>query len=127
MLGCLLGIFTVPYRFLKWCFTNGWKGIAVFIVAAVVIVVGVVMITNTFKKDIKPEPTKAEITIPTVKQAPYLVTTSSRYYYADKAVKDKDGVVTMTDYWELKGEEWVKQDKTLVLDNKYGEVKIRKR
>lgn len=132
MIGCLFGIFVWPFRFIKWCFTNGWKGAITGLVLVVIITIGVIVGVN------KLSPSKANtgkttttttqvITgLPTKKEAPYLVTTATRYYYAEKATKDKQGIVTLQNYWELIGSKWVKQG-SLILGHEFGEVSIKRR
>lgn len=107
-MGCLLGIFTIPFAFIKWVFTSGIKG---FIVLGAVIVIGLVgyySITNQGAG----EKIQAA-TVPSIQQAPYVIKTSSRIYYAKNYVQ-KDGVTILTVYWALDDNEWVKKD-SLVL------------
>ena len=126
-MGCL-SIFAYPFLALKWCVTNGLKG---FIILAVVIVIGIVgfncvqsqMPWNREEKAVEQAIVQQ---IPTLAEAPYLVTTQSRYYYAVKAVT-KNKVTTMTGYYELIGGKWVKRSGILELGQEYGEVRISKR
>ena len=123
-MGCLFA----PFRFLKWTFTNGWKGLIVLVIVAAIIVGVVVGIKNGIKKATvtKPTTTVVDSTIPNKFQAPYIVVTPSRYYYAKKAVK-KDGITTLTGYWVYESDEWVAKSGQLVMGQQYGKVVITKR
>lgn len=132
-MGCGL-IFLIPvyickgiYSFLRWSFTSGWKGYAALIIAVIIGLTGILVIRSTFITNDKPAAIQ-EIVIPARKTAPYLVETSSRQYYAAKAVKDKAGDVTMTDYWELLSNQWVKTPGEYVLEvETYGTITVTKR
>lgn len=132
-MGCLTGIFVYPFRFLKWAFTNGWKGLAVLGVVIIIIVVGVFYIKSHVPAFGKTATTTTTTTtaavtgLPSAKEAPFMVVTPTRYYYAFNAIKSKDGIVTLTTYWELINNEWIKRDTTLVIDKLFGEVKIKRR
>lgn len=127
-MGCLLA----PFSFLKWAFTNGWKGIIVLIVVLIMVVVGFFVIKGkvdeSMKNDSKPAVTATvQPGVPSNKTAPFLVRTWSRNYYAVKAVQDKDGSVTMTGYWESINGKWVERKGVLDLDPTFGKITIQKR
>jgi hypothetical protein len=130
-MGCLVELFIWPFRIIRWCFTNGWKGLIVGLVLASAITVFVVVGINKFSpaktNTGKTTTTTQVITgLPDKKAAPFLVTTNTRFYYAEKATKDKAGTVTLQNYWELMGNQWV-QRTSLVLGHEFGEVKIQRR
>lgn len=104
MLGCLMA----PVQFLKWCFTNGIKGLIVLGIVVVVVLAGFFVIRSSINAQAQPDKTKPTYTInlPSAKEAPYVIQTRSRTYYAALATKDKAGNVTMTDYWEWLGGKW---------------------
>lgn len=129
-MGCLVGLFTFPVMFIRWCIANGWKGLIVGGIVAVVLFAGIVTVKSSC--DAKPNQ-EAKLQqaieaqqIPSVKQAPFLVTTISRYYYAKEA-KQKDGITTMTVYWELTNGKWERQDYLELPESEYGKVTVSKR
>lgn len=134
MIGCLLGIFIVPYKFLQWCFTNGIKGLIILGVTVVILLVGILFIRSSIINQVDPVQQQGpayELNIPDRQDAPFKVETSTRSYYTTLAIKDKaTGDVTMTDWWELMGGvKWTKNEGTLVLDTQnYGtNIRITKR
>jgi hypothetical protein len=127
--GCLLAPLKYLWAFLRWCFTSGWKGVIVLIVVAVIVVVIGVSINNAVtKKSATPTATvpASVASVPSKFQAPYIVQTPSRYYYA-KVVVQKNGVTTMTGFWSLDGKQWVPHTETLVMGKEYGKVTVSKR
>jgi len=138
-MGCLVGIFAAPVMFLKWCFTNGLKGWIVLGVVAVVLIIGFMVVKSAWTtSDINPAQIKPSATakaptatvqtgIPPIHQAPYMVKTISRMYYAKEA-KQVKGMTTLTTYWELIGTEWKPQKQVLELpESEYGKVTVSKR
>ncbi len=129
-MGCALiigGLFKGIWNVIHWCFTNGVKGFAVLAVIIIVIVIGVNMIKNTVTPA-KPAVAGAQtVDLPSIKSAPYLVKTASRHYYAKTVETDAvTGATTLTDYWELVDNKWLK-GKILVLDKTFGKVTVSKR
>ena len=130
MIGCLFGMFVYPFRFFKWCFTNGWKGVIVLVLVFVALIIGILLTRHSVNEANSPKPAAVSIqdkSIPAVKDAPYLVKTTSRKYYAVKVVKDKKGVITMTDYYDLINKKWTLIKGVLVLDANYGKVTLDRR
>ena len=127
MIGCLLMPLKAIWTFLRFCFTHSWKG---FVVLAIVIIIGVVafnVIKGKISSTISPTPTTAtQVGVPTAEEAPYIVQTSSRYYFAAE-VETKNDITTMTGYWELLDNIWTFNKGTLVLAKVYGIVKVGKR
>lgn len=130
----MITLILAPFRFLRWAFTNGWKGIIVLMVVIVVVLVGFFVMRHYIAEsmnDGKPAPsaTPVQVTagLPTAKQAPYEVHTWSRTYYAVKAVKNKDGTTTITDYWEVNKNRWIFTKGSYNLDESFGKVTIIKR
>jgi hypothetical protein len=131
--GCLLG---PVVSFFKWCFTTGLKGFIILAVVIVILVVGFVVVKNKISKIGTPAVTTTttlttpavNLGVPTTKDAPYIVSTTSRYYYCATAITDKKTqITTLTDYWTFNGAAWVKQTGILILGPEYGVVKIKKR
>ena len=134
-MGCLLGIFGGIGRFLHWSFTNSWKGFVVLAVVIIILIVGFNVVKGKLSNISNPlSPTTAatttpsqQIGVPSLKDAPFIVQTTSRYYFATRAVTDKvNGVTTLTGYWSLSGNKWVKGEK-LALGKEFGDVKIVRR
>ncbi|MDD4875869.1 MAG: hypothetical protein PHQ86_01875 [Dehalococcoidales bacterium] len=132
MIGCLLGLFIWPFRLIKYCVTNGWKGLIILAaIIIIIIILGVSMTKGDIKKSNAPVTTSITKTnvlkgIPTVKEAPYIVYILDQYIYAEKATK-KDGVTTISVYWELINKTWVKKSGTLFLNEQFGKITIKKR
>lgn len=120
--------FKLLFRGLRYCFTNGWKGLVILGVALVFVLIAAGIARGYTTKDARAEKTQAVInaTVPSVQQAPYIVTTSTRYYYAKEATKAKDGTVTLNGYWELINNKWDRFD-TITLDKAFGQITIGKR
>jgi len=134
-MGCLLGIFGGIGNGLRWCFTNSWKGLVVLAVVIVVLIVGFNVVKGKLSNISNPlSPTTAtttapsqQIGVPSIKDAPFIVQTTSRYYFATRAVKDKKtNITTMTGYWSLSGNKWIKGE-SLVMGKEFGDVKIVRR
>lgn len=129
-MGCLVGLIMLPFNFFRYMFTNGLKGYIIGGVVLVGLLVGFFVIRGAIHEAMTPDTPAAvtqQIPLPARDLAPYEVKTHSRTYYAYRAVKDKDGTVTMTDYYELLGGRWTLTKGVLVLDKNYGTVTIRKR
>ena len=126
-MGCLIAFVLLPFTFIKWCFTSGWKGIIVLVIVVALLITGYVVIRGQIDKEINPAPAQTAI-LPSVQTAPFLVQTTSRSYFASSASKDADGNVTMIDYWEFNSGEWKLNKGDLVLDARsYGQISIRER
>jgi len=127
MIGCLLMPLKAIWTFLRFCFTHSWKGL---VVLAIVIIIGVVafnVIKGKISGVVSPTTTTAtQIAVPTAEEAPYIVQTSSRYYFATE-VETLNDVTTMTGYWELVKNIWKFNKGTLILTKVYGTVKVGKR
>lgn len=115
--GCLLA----P---LKWMFTSGLKGFIVLGLLAILLLFGYCKVSDAFSGTQPPQ--EAVISTPSIQEAPYIVTTSSRYYYV-KQVEQKNGVTTMTIYWELYGGKWTKHPGSISLGKEFGTVTVGKR
>lgn len=129
-MGCLLTIILWPFYLIRWAYRNGWKGWVVFAVVVIAVLIGFFVIRGEINKAMNPEQTQVadQVVLPGETIAPYVIQTWSRIYYAAEAVKDKDGNVTMTDYWELNGGEWKRIETTLILDAaSYGDVIVSRR
>lgn len=136
MIGCLIGLFTVPYRFIRWCLENGTKGYISLGIAAVIILASVLMIRGAILNwDSSGGGSSSSVestgkNLPGSKDAPYKVDTNSRTYYAAQVDRNNEtGDVTMTNYWELLGgDTWTKIESTLILDTQsYGTIRVYKR
>lgn len=95
------------------------------VVVLFVVVLGIVGFT-TIKNTIdagKPDPQVAA-TVPSKAEAPYLVQTDSRYYYAKEVVKDGDNYI-LKRYWAYNGSKWVMHPGELVLSKEFN-VKVGK-
>lgn len=121
--GCLLA----PFSFLKWAFTNGVKGYVILGIVIIALLIGFFVIRGVVHDAMTPDPVPAVEQIPARSVAPYEVTTWSRTYYAKLAVKAKDGIVTMTDYWEFINGKWTLTKGTFTFDKTFGDVSIKKR
>ena len=128
-MGCLIALLVMPFRLIKWCVTNGWKGWTILGILLVFGLIGFAVIRSSMAVDNNKTPTTEQHTsIPMAKDAPFIVTTSSRTYYAVKTTTTKEGEVMLTGYWEVVKGQWVKNVGILVLDQKtYGKVSISKR
>lgn len=125
--GCLLMPFQVVGRFLRWCLENRWKGLIVLVIVVIVLVVLGFQIKGMITKATNPDSVfPYSATVPSVQQAPYIVITESRYYFA-REVSKENGITTMVDYWELIGKKWVLQKSTLILGPEFGTTSLRKR
>lgn len=112
------------YKFLRWGFTNGWKGYIGLIAGVIVLMVLILVIRGVF---LTPDDEPWQTGIPDKLTAPFRVDTWSRVYYAEEAWEDADGNVTMTNYWELRGEEWVFHKETFPFTEDFGNVEITER
>jgi hypothetical protein len=127
-MGCL-SIFALPVLFFRWCFTNGLKGFIVLGIVLVLVIVGVVAVNSSCNKP-EPKQTKIEqlqaVGLPDKTKAPYMVKTISRVYYAKEA-KKKDGVVTMTGYWEFINGKWQEQKSIELPESEFGKITVSRR
>jgi hypothetical protein len=129
MLGCLFTIISLPFRFVVGLFKT-WKWYFACGILAVITVAGVVIfIVATAKKPaaaITTTTTQAS-TIPSDNLAPYLVQTSSRYYYAGKVtITGADYVLTPYWYFNDSSDQWVKSASLTITPN-YGKIEVSKR
>ena len=108
-MGCLLSIVSLPFRFVAGLFKT-WK----WYVACGILAVITMTTTQTS-------------TIPSDIMAPYLVKTSSLYYYAGKVtVAGADYVLTPYWYFNSSSDQWVKSASLTITPN-YGKVTVTKR
>lgn len=99
-----------------------------------IILVIVVIAFVSFNRCSGPGDTSQQVTIPeyqkiapNVKDAPYVVRTSSRVYYV-KAYDDSEGVLTLYEYYTYDNKKWQMQDFDLPIDRKYyGEILVYER
>ena len=130
MLGCLLTIITLPFRAVVWLFKT-WKWPVAFGVLAAVTIAGVVifMVATAKKPAVSAVTTTTTVasTIPSDIMAPYLVQTSSRYYYAGKVTVSGTNYV-LTPYWYFNdsSHQWVKSASLTITPN-YGKIEVSKR
>lgn len=127
-MGCS-GIFVLPFQFFRWCFTSGMKGFIVLGVVLIMVIVGVVAVNSSCNKS-EPKQTKIEqlqaVGLPDKTKAPFMVKTISRVYYAKEA-KKKDGIVTMTGYWEFLDGKWREQPSIELLESEFGKITVSRR
>lgn len=122
-MGCLMA----PFSFIKWAFTNGIKGFIVLGIVLVLLLSGFFVIRHEINSTNTKPAASNQVALPSVKLAPYQVDTWSRTYYAAKAVKNKDGTTTMTDYYELLKNKWTLTKGSFTFTKDFGDVKIRRR
>ena len=117
-MGCLIMPFKAIWFFVTWLFEKlrFW---------AIPVLITIVIIGAVFVKQATKPHTPIPTTEPTIQQAPFLVTTPSRYYYAVKTEKVGKNIV-LKGYWTLQNKKWIYHDK-LVLTPAYGEPKIERR
>ena len=125
----IIWIVTAPFRFVVWLFKT-WKWYIACGILAVITIAGVVIfMVTTAKKPaaaITTTTTQAS-TIPSDILAPYLVQTSSLYYYAGKvAYSDGDYVLTPYWYFNTSSDQWVKSASLTITPN-YGKIEVSKR
>ena len=114
-------ILTFIVNVIRWLFWRfGWW-------AALILLVFVVNVAIVLSSVFSPGPgvPPGNIAIPSVSQAPYLVETASRYYYAEAYEKDGDNTI-LEGYWTLEDDRWVHKDR-LILTPAFGDVTIGKR
>lgn len=129
--GCLIAPLTALWHLLRWCFTTGWKGLLVLVLVVAIALFAYCKVNTAVRGVITPKTTAkttiaATIPIPSKAEAPYVVYTSTRYYYAVKAVQKK-GVTTLTGYWEWLDKKWTFNPNILVMDKEFGKVLVSKR
>lgn len=128
----IAGIFKALGSFLRFVFTNGWKGAIAGVLAAALIIFLWIRIGGAITGAANPgastktpaATTAVDPGAPTVKQAPYQVFTDTRYYYAEKAVRNRAGSVIMTNYWALEGKKWVLKPSLTLDKDLYPSVKV---
>ena len=129
MAGCLLIPFKVLGFIFKgiwsgilWCFHSGIKGYVVF--AFCVLVIGFIL--GSFQHSAPAVTTQVkQPSEPTKVQAPFIVTTDTRYFYVQSYEQTTDGYL-LTGVWAFEGKKWVKYD-TLRLTRAWGTITIGKR
>lgn len=121
-MGCLASVFSGIGHFLKWSFTNGWKGVIVLLLVVALVWVGVCQCS----KITRPAPTAGADREPTVTEAPYLVETFARYFYATR-IRWHGDRLTMTRYWEQVGGSWHYFDILTIDEDEVGEINVSKR
>lgn len=124
MIGCLLAPLKVIWAFLRWTFTSGLKGWIVLGLLVVLVLFGVCKVNSAIQHT--KTPVETTVSVPSKTDAPFIVQTSSRYYYAAEVVNNS-GVVTMTRYYELFGGKWVFNPGTLKLGKEFGVVTVGRR
>lgn len=109
----------LPFQFVKWVLSLGLRTL---IITAVV---GVVAFFALRYFGILPSEAPAEgvETIPNAQDAPWIVQTDTRYYYAKQIETDEQRVL-MVGYWEFEGTEWVFRGVELELGHEYGQVRV---
>ena len=125
-------IIAAPFKFLHWSFTNGWKGIIVLMVVIVALIIGFFVIRHSINDSMgppKPAVNVNQVTagLPSTKEAPVEISTKSREYYARQVRKEKDGTITMVDYWQVVNKKWIFTKGSFNLDETFGKVTVRKR
>ncbi|MDD5511582.1 MAG: hypothetical protein PHI12_12340 [Dehalococcoidales bacterium] len=71
---------------------------------AVIAVIGFIFVTCSGTSGCNCQ--RIDKTLPDVSAAPYRVPTVTHYYYAEKAVTNHDGSVTMTGWYERMNDKW---------------------
>jgi hypothetical protein len=129
MLGCLFTIISLPFQFVVGLFKT-WKWYFACGILAVITIAGVVIfIVATAKKPAAAitTTTTQTSTTPSDILAPYLVQTSSRYYYAGKVtISGSDYVLTPYWYFNDSSDQWVKSAYLTITPN-YGKIEVSKR
>jgi uncharacterized membrane protein (GlpM family) len=129
-MGCLFSIVTLPFRAVVWLFKT-WKWYVAFGIMAVITIAGVVIFMVATAKKSPAVATTTTITqastIPSDILAPYLVQTSSLYYYAGKVTVSGNNYV-LTPYWYFNSSshQWVKSASLTITPN-YGKIEVSKR
>jgi hypothetical protein len=129
MTGCLLIPFKVLGFIFKgiwsgilWCLHSGIKGFVVF--GFFVLVIGLIL--GSFQHSAPAVTTQAvQPSEPTKVQAPFIVTTDTRYFYVKSYTRVGDGYL-LVNVWAFEGKKWVKYD-TLRLTRAWGTITIGKR
>ena len=130
-MGCLFSIVTLPFRAVVWL-SKTWKWYIAFGIMAVITIAGVVIfMVATAKKSpaavVTTTTTTQASTIPSDILAPYLVQTSSLYYYAGKVtISGADYVLTPYWYFNSSSHQWVKSASLTITPN-YGKIEVSKR
>jgi uncharacterized membrane protein (GlpM family) len=126
-MGCLLSVVSLPFKFVAGLFKT-WKWYVACGILAVITIAGVaIFMAATAKKPAAVITTTQTSTIPSDIMAPYLVKTSSLYYYAGKVtVAGADYVLTPYWYFNSSSDQWVKSASLTITPN-YGKVTVTKR
>lgn len=125
---CLAGPLSLPYAGIRWCLDRGWQGYIILGVAGLLLMIFIVSFYSCVCDSLSGSG-KKDPTLPSKIEAPYVVDTWSRQYVAEKAEQDPEtGDVTMWSYWERVGDEWVRYELELVLEESaFGEMVVRER
>lgn len=112
-------VILLPFQFIRWVLSLGLR---VLIIMAIVGVGGFFALRYF---DILPSNDTLEgvETIPSTQEAPWIVQTDTRYYYA-KTLSEEGGRTVMAGYWELEGDAWVFRGVELTLGSEYGQVRV---
>jgi len=127
--GCVTVFVYGPYRFVRWCFENGWKGYVILGVVCILLLVFALSVRSCVGDLFDGGGGGDPANLPSKTEAPYMVVTSSRIYLAEEAEKNEEtGDVTMVNYWELHGDSWEKHGVTFLLEgDTYGNIAIGER
>jgi hypothetical protein len=120
---------TAPFRFVIWLFKT-WNWYIAFGVMAVITGMIVLIVITATSHTTTPAATAAaeSVTIPSAITAPYLVQTSSRYYYAGQVTQSgPDYIIKSYWYLDLSSQKWVKSPDPLDLSPNYGKITVTKR
>jgi hypothetical protein len=130
MAGCLLIPFKVLGFIFKgiwsgilWCFHSGIKGYVVF--AFCVLVIGFILGSFHHSPPAEQTAQSSQTGEPTKVQAPFIVTTDTRYFYIQSYTRVGDGYL-LVNVWAFEGKKWVKYE-TLHITNTWGTITIGKR
>ena len=128
-MGCLLTVVSLPFKFVAGLFKT-WKWYVACGILAVITIAGVaIFMVATAKKPaaVITTTTTQTSTIPSDILAPYLVKTSSLYYYAGKVtITGADYVLTPYWYFNSSSDQWVKSASLTITPN-YGKIEVSKR
>jgi uncharacterized membrane protein len=123
LMGCMTAIIAAPFRLIGYIWNRfGGIGIIVLLVLIAIIVVIVLIINGNQQR-------RAEIlqaSIPSVTSAPYLIQTTSRYYFALEVKETTDGYYLPV-YWEQVGGRWLKRTDLHLKRALFGEIPVKKR
>jgi len=130
MSGCLLApfkligfIFKGIWSGILWCLHSGIKGFVVGGVA--ILIIGLILGSFRGGEPAVTTTTATQQNEPTKVQAPFIVTTDTRYFYIQSYTRVGDGYL-LVNVWAFEGKKWVKYD-TLRLTRAWGTITIGKR